>query len=88
MLSKFLGVTFPQNIKQIDAYVGLIPVFLRYIDRFSFSISTGVVDWKLVEIVANETLHFYSLRNGKNVFRNTYKTFRFAIFRNGSILKW
>lgn len=58
MLSNFLGANFPKNIKKIDAHVGLIPIFPRYLDSFSFSISTGLQDWKLIEVAAHETLHF------------------------------
>lgn len=67
ILSKFLGVDFPANIKEINASVGLIPVFPRYLDDFSFSISTGVDDWKLIETVAHESLHFLWFEKWKNV---------------------
>lgn len=58
MLSNFLGVNFPKNIKKIDAHVGLIPIFPRYLDSFSFSVSTNLEDWKLIEVAVHETLHF------------------------------
>ncbi len=58
ILSNFLGTKFPKNIKKINAYVGLIPTFPRYLDRFSFSVSTNLEDEKLVEVAAHETLHF------------------------------
>ncbi len=71
MLSKFLGVTFPQNIKQINASVGLIPVFPRYLDDFSFSVSPDVDEWKLIEIVAHETLHFLWFEKWKRMYPKT-----------------
>lgn len=71
ILSKFLGVNFPNNIKEINASVGLIPVFPRYLDSFSFSISTGVDDWKLIETVAHETLHFLWFEKWKKMYPET-----------------
>lgn len=71
MLSKFLGVNFPENVNQIDAYVGLIPVFPRYLDNFSFSISIDVDDWKLIETSAHETLHFLWFEKWKRMYPKT-----------------
>ena len=58
MLSNYLEVEFPDNIKEIVAQVGFIPVFPRYLDSFSFDISTDVEESKLIEVTAHETLHF------------------------------
>ena len=58
MLFNFLGTSFPKNIKKIDAHVGLIPTFPRYLDSFSFSVATNLEDCKLIEVAAHETLHF------------------------------
>ncbi len=58
MLTNFLGVSFPKNIKKINAHVGLIPIFPRYLDSFSFSVSTNLEDWNLIKVAAHETLHF------------------------------
>lgn len=41
-LSKYLNVEWPLNLETIECNVGLIPVFPRYLDSFSFSISTGL----------------------------------------------
>ena len=57
-LSSYLNIEWPKNISIINATVGLIPVFPRYLDDFSFSIGTGVDDLKLLEVCAHETLHF------------------------------
>lgn len=57
-LSLYLDVDWPNNVKEIIATVGLIPVFPRYLDSFSFSVSTGVNETKLLEVCAHETLHF------------------------------
>lgn len=58
-LSKYLGVNWIYDKSIIDASVGLIPVFPRYLDTCSFSISTGVKDWQLIQVSAHETLHFW-----------------------------
>ena len=57
-LSNYLEIEWPQSIDVIEGKVGLIPVFPRYLDSFSFSIATGVDDWKIIETCAHETLHF------------------------------
>lgn len=71
MLSKFLGVTFPQEIKEIDAFVGLLPVFPRNLDSFSFSISADVDEWILIETAAHETLHFLWFEKWKSMYPET-----------------
>lgn len=57
-LSSYLNIEWPDDFKEINATVGLIPVFPRYLDDFSFSIGTGLEDSKLLEVCAHETLHF------------------------------
>lgn len=46
----------------------MIPVFPRYLDNFSFSVSTGVEDWKLIEVCAHETLHFLWFEKWKQLY--------------------
>lgn len=70
-LSEFLEVDWPLTVKVIDATVGLIPVFPRYLDEFSFSISSGVEDWKLIETCAHETLHFLWFEKWKTIHPET-----------------
>lgn len=57
-LSNYLEVEWSIEVDIIKCNVGLIPVFPRDLDNFSFSISTGVEDNKLIEVCAHETLHF------------------------------
>ena len=71
MLSNFLGTSFPKNIKRIDASVGLIPIFPRDLDSFSFSVSTGLEDWKLIEVAAHEILHFFWFEKWKSMYPET-----------------
>lgn len=70
MLSAYFEIEWP-NIDVIEGTVGLIPVFPRYLDEFSFSISTGVEDWKLVETSAHETLHFMWFEKWKQIHPET-----------------
>lgn len=55
-LSNYLNINL--NIDIIEANVGLIPIFPRYLDTFSFSVSTNITNDKIIEICAHETLHF------------------------------
>lgn len=70
-LSLYLGVNWPNNVNEIVATVGLIPVFPRYLDRFSFSISTGVDELQLSEVCAHETLHFLWFEKWKKIYPET-----------------
>lgn len=66
-LSKYLEISWPSNLDIIEATVGLIPVFPRYLDSFSFSVSTGIDDTKLIETCAHETLHFLWFEKWKKI---------------------
>lgn len=66
-LSEFLEVEWPDDKKTIDAAVGVVPVFPRYLDEFSFSVGTGLQDWKLIETCAHETLHFLWFEKWKKI---------------------
>ena len=70
-LSSYLNVEWPHNLEEITATVGLIPVFPRYLDDFSFSIGTGVEDLKLLEVCAHETLHFLWFEKWKKLHPET-----------------
>ncbi len=69
MLSDYLEIEWPK--KEIEAKVGLIPVFPRYLDEFSFSVGTGIEDWKVIETCAHETLHFLWFEKWKKLFPKT-----------------
>ena len=71
ILSSYLNVEWPNDLKEINATVGLIPVFPRYLDDFSFSIGTGVDDSKLLEVCAHETLHFLWFEKWKQIHPET-----------------
>ncbi len=57
-LSDYLHISWPKDIAQIDASIGFIPVFPRYLDTHSFSVGTGLKSKELIKITAHETLHF------------------------------
>ena len=58
-LSECLGVDWIYDNDKIDASVGLIPTFPRYLDTNSFSIGINVSDRELIKVSAHETLHFW-----------------------------
>lgn len=70
MLSKYFGVEWP-SIEIIEGTVGLIPVFPRYLDNFSFSVGTGLEDCSLIKISAHETLHFIWFEKWKQLYPKT-----------------
>ena len=72
-LSTYLNIKWPDNIDEIIATVGLIPVFPRDLDKHSFSMSTDLEDWKLIEVCAHETLHFLWFEKWKQLYPETSK---------------
>lgn len=58
VLSKYLNQKWPEDKAEIKAFVGLIPVFPRYLDTFSFALSTELDEEKIIETCAHETCHF------------------------------
>ena len=70
-LSNYLDVEWPKTVDIIEGKVGLIPVFPRYLDSFSFSVSTGIDNLKIIETCAHETLHFLWFEKWKNIHPET-----------------
>jgi len=66
LLSDYLEVDLPQ-VEVIQGKVGLIPVFPRYLDEFSFSVSTGLEEAFLIKSCAHETLHFVWFEKWKQI---------------------
>ena len=69
-LSKYLNMKWPENIKTIDASVGLIPVFPRYLESNSFALSTEVVEEEVIATAAHESLHFFWFKKWKELYPN------------------
>lgn len=67
-LSKYLNANFRSNLKVIKAYVGLIPVFPRYLDSCSFLIATGVKEEDIISTCAHETCHFMWFNKWKELY--------------------
>ena len=60
------------KVSKIIANVGIIPIFPRYLDTYSFSI--GIVDEeKLIETTSHEILHFFWFEKWKEMFPNYKK---------------
>lgn len=66
LLSNYLKVDLPQ-IEVIQGKVGLTPIFPRYLDELSFSVSTALEEWFLIKICAHESLHFVWFEKWKQI---------------------
>lgn len=73
MLSNYLCVSWPDDLDIIEGTIGIIPVFPRNLNDFSFSISPGLEDDKLIEVCAHETLHFLWFEKWKKIYPETSK---------------
>ena len=71
MLSQYLGVEWPSDKLVIEAEVGIIPVYPRFLDTFSFQLDIGIKDENLVRICAHETLHFLWFEKWKQMHPET-----------------
>ena len=67
-LEEYFGVSFPSEIDEISAYVGMIPIFPRDLDDFSFSLSAFLSDDDIIKVCAHETLHFIWFTKWKTMF--------------------
>jgi hypothetical protein len=67
-LSKYLNANFKEDLKNIRAYVGLTPVFPRYLDTCSFSVATGLSDEWIISTCAHETCHFMWFNKWKELY--------------------
>ena len=73
MLSSYLNIEWPNKLKVINVKVGLIPVFPRCLDDFSFSVCTDLDDYKILGVCAHETLHFLWFEKWKQIHPETPK---------------
>lgn len=70
-LLEYFNIGWPKDKITISASVGIIPVFPRYLDSFSFAISTGVQEDKVKEVAAHESLHFIWFEKWKQIYPKT-----------------
>ena len=70
-LSNYLNINWPKGKNVIEGRVGLIPIFPRYLDSFSFSVSVNMNDQQLIETCAHETLHFLWFEKWKTIHPET-----------------
>ncbi len=70
-LSKYLNISFSDNIEIIYAYVGLTPTYPRDLDTSSFTIGTGLNENDIVRITAHELCHFLWFIKWKELYPNT-----------------
>lgn len=57
-LSNYLNIKWPENINEIICYIGMLPIFPRNLENYSFCINPHLNEEKLTEVCAHETLHF------------------------------
>mgnify|MGYP004453515507 CR=1 FL=1 len=69
-LSIYLNMNFSSNLKIIKAKVGLIPVFPRYLDTYSFSVSISLEEKQIIDICSHECLHFLWFDKWKKMYSN------------------
>lgn len=69
-LSNYLKVKWPSDKNIIEAKVGLIPVYPRYLDDFSFGLSFSLNEYSVIEVTAHETLHFIWFEKWKELYPN------------------
>lgn len=69
MLTNYLGVESSTDI--IDAKVGLTPIFPRYLDTWTFVLTTGISDQSIIEVCSHESLHFYWFNKWKELYPDT-----------------
>lgn len=67
-LSKYLNVDWPDSVKIINGFVGLMPVFPRYLDTFDFSIAIDVNKNEVIKSTAHETCHFLWFTKWKELY--------------------
>ena len=70
MLSDYFNIDWP-NIDSIECTIGLIPVFPRYLDSFSFSLGINIENNQVIETIAHETLHFMWFHKWKQIHPET-----------------
>ena len=72
-LCSALNCEWPKSKNKIVCNIGVIPVFPRFLDRFSFSVSMNISDKKLIETCAHESLHFLWFEKWKTLFKDYKK---------------
>lgn len=69
-ISNYLNIEWPKSVKVISGFVGLIPVFPRYLDTFDFSVSTNVNEYDIIRTCAHECCHFLWFEKIKELYPN------------------
>ena len=87
-ISNYLNIEWPKSVKVISGFVGLIPVFPRYLDTFDFSVSTNVDEHDIIRTCAHECVIFYGLKRLKNYILIFLEESMIHHIMHGSIAKW
>ncbi len=67
-ISKTLNIDWPADCKKIGAYVGIMPIYPRYIESRTFDVSYWLKDDKIIDITAHESCHFLYFEKWKQLF--------------------
>lgn len=72
-LSNYLNTKWPNDLKEIICYVGMLPFFPRNLDNYTFYINPHLNEENLIEACAHETLHFLWLKKWLEIYPETVK---------------
>ena len=69
-LANYLNVSVPKNIT-INAYIGLLTIYPRFLDDYSFCLSIDFTDSFLIETVSHECCHFLWFKKWSELYQDT-----------------
>lgn len=72
-LSKYLNKKWPNDLKEIVCYVGMLPFFPRNLDKQTFYINPHLNEKNLTKACAHETLHFLWFKKWQELYPETLK---------------
>lgn len=72
-LAEYLNISWPDNHSKIIAKVGLIPVFPRWLEDYSFALTTNLSEEKVLETAVHETCHFLWFKKWSELYPNCPK---------------
>lgn len=72
ILSKHFETDYPIDRKIINAYVSMVPIFPRFLDEWSFNVTSKNPDF-MIPIAMHEILHFLYFKKWMEVFPKTKK---------------
>jgi hypothetical protein len=78
ILSKHFETEWPRDKRMITGYISIMPIFPRFLDKFSFCVSYKRNTAQARETIAHEIIHFLWFKKWEEVFpeiaRNQYES--------------